>query len=369
MKFPSLKEAKQSKLFRIAQGRVTYPGLNENLPHTPEEEVRARTYVYLKQTLNYPDALIAFERKVKMGSNYKFVDITIFKDAQKTKDFILIECKKAKVSPKVYGEAVKQAFSYDNQLPTTQYLWVTDGDRQRFYKTKSGKKGRERTEIKRLPAFGKQDALRYKLQEFGGMLALRGKHLGQEYLLPFFRKDFWPYLLFYLLLFSSLGLFLSWGIDKAITPFVLKRTKWMANGTLHHGHLYWLVPILSTFLATWELQRRLFPRMFLQSYKDKRGRKRYKPGTKRQNTFKFIAVCVVILAPSLLFTEWYFGYEDFCLKCCEWKHECWWGHKHYLRLNKEFRFQEYFWPFAWGMPLQIGALLGISALYRRVTPR
>ena len=90
--------------------RVNYPLSRQDFLLTPEEKVRITIYLQLVLEYEYPPECITMERKVKMGSGYKFVDIVVFRSKAHVEDMILIECKRSNVSENAFKEAEKQGW-------------------------------------------------------------------------------------------------------------------------------------------------------------------------------------------------------------------------------------------------------------------
>lgn len=93
----------------------------------PEEWVRLMAYLQLILRNDYPPERVVIEFPIKMGSSYRYADIVVFADNDRTKPFIVVECKREGITPKNLQEGVKQGQSYMRQIGG-QYLWVTTGE-------------------------------------------------------------------------------------------------------------------------------------------------------------------------------------------------------------------------------------------------
>jgi hypothetical protein len=342
--------------------RVYYPHSRQDFLLTPEEEVRIDVYLQLVLEYGYPPECITMERKVKMGSGYKFVDIVVFKSKEHARgeDMILIECKRAKVSANAFKEAEKQGFSYEYQLRCAEYLWVTSGDRNAYYRIKPDKReGRKFIPIKDLPTFSAKDKFLYKLKDtFSSLKFIFGATFG-KYIKTQFQKPWASKLLVYSLILTFLGLLTSWVAGHLITPSELVRD-FLEKQDYHYGHIYWFVPIVSAFIFVGVFHKKAFPSLYKIKKVKGRGRKSKRqqkmPLWVRLRKLVFVSFAIVLL--SLLLTEALFDvapYCDGCRICQDWA--CWWSDKHFRTFEESWRFMMYFVPFLVGVIPQ-----GISVL-------
>ncbi|MDE3253794.1 MAG: type I restriction enzyme HsdR N-terminal domain-containing protein [Bacteroidota bacterium] len=110
---------------------------------TPEEWVRQNTLQYLIQTKQYPPALIAVEKEIRVGELRKRFDILVYKNAV---PWLIVECKEMNVT---IGEAaLRQALTYHSQLGT-EHLVITNGKETYCYAIQES----GITESPELPAF------------------------------------------------------------------------------------------------------------------------------------------------------------------------------------------------------------------------
>lgn len=89
---------------------------------TPEEWVRQSLLGYLVQQKQYPPALIAVERGLKVGELSRRFDAVIFN--RKGRPYILVECKAP--GEKIEDAAVSQLLAYQSVLGAT-YLMLSNG--------------------------------------------------------------------------------------------------------------------------------------------------------------------------------------------------------------------------------------------------
>jgi type I restriction enzyme M protein len=128
--------------------------------------VRAETFCSLVIEYGYPANHILVEHTITKGSSLLRVDIIVYNDAEKTKPFIIIECKKEDASEAEFNQAVKQAFSYAHvQASTVKYIWVTKGNKNEYYHfDKESNKQEEEADI---PHFGFDETPPFKFVKGG----------------------------------------------------------------------------------------------------------------------------------------------------------------------------------------------------------
>ena len=98
----------------------------------PEEKVRARYYVELIERYQYPEARIGMEVRVPRRTPSDSADLVIFRDDPQTDPYIVIECKKDKISEAEFDQAIEQAFGNCNSL-RGHYAAVIAGNTRRFF--------------------------------------------------------------------------------------------------------------------------------------------------------------------------------------------------------------------------------------------
>ncbi len=328
---------------------VFYPHQSMRLRWEPEEEVRAWAYIKLVTEKKYSPSRIAFERKVKMGSSYRFVDIVIFSDNQHQNDEVIIECKRADVGKRAFLEAVEQGKSYDNQL-YGKYVWVTSQKLNAYYKTKPEKNGRQYIEIDNLPSFSTSSKFTGAFNETFWTIKHSLKAFYKNYILPQTKKPWLSDFLLFTFVFVFIGFMLSWFNAKVLTAQIDNHTRWLVKEHIHYGHLYWFVPILTTLVIMWGFKRKLFPKLT----EKRTARNRKKKGKSLPFVFhnKVIFATLIVVIPSLVLSEFLFGTDELCRNCCSEYWYCWWSRKHYYKVEESWRLMNYFVPFVIGVPLQ-----------------
>lgn len=135
----------ENKHFSISDDlkRITYIALKRTERFTdPEELVRAEYYVELIEKYKYPVSRIEFEVTVPRRTPSDRADIVIFEDDEKKKPYIVVECKKEKISDSEYNQAIEQAFGNANSL-RAKYATVIAGQTRTAFNV-AGFKPRER---------------------------------------------------------------------------------------------------------------------------------------------------------------------------------------------------------------------------------
>ncbi|MEM9982101.1 MAG: type I restriction enzyme HsdR N-terminal domain-containing protein [Bacteroidota bacterium] len=347
-----IKKGKQADLIRFEKNKIYYVQADQRFPFTPEEEVRIVTYLKLVLHYKYPAQRITFEHLVKMGSSYKRVDVMVFDDNQHTRPFLVCECKRANVGQAGFEEAIQQAKSYDKQL-YADYLWVTSGDEERFYKTRHQLNGRQYITLGNIPKFTQKDQLFYRLTEYSATTWLYLKQFYLNYIQPQLRKEWISKWLFFSLIFLVVGFGLSWLHTQTLTPYVVKKTRWLYK--ISFKELYWLVPIFSTLIVVALLQKQLIPAGMVN------GRRKVRQ--KKQRGL-YLFACFLIAAPSFMITSTLFGLEDFCSKCCATQWDCWWSYAHFRRYSGSYQFLEYLLPYSTTVLVQGFVTLLVSWSFR-----
>ena len=133
----------------------------------PEEKVQADSFCRLVLEYGYSAERIEMFVPVQMGVDVtKEADIIVYHDDERTKPYIVAECKSPEISEMEFKQAVGQAFSYAHAIAgTTKFVWVTKGNKQEFYRydKESDKKVIEAD----LPYYGESDAKKYRFAKGG----------------------------------------------------------------------------------------------------------------------------------------------------------------------------------------------------------
>lgn len=164
-----LQEAIRRKLIALdgEQKYITYLEQNKKRNfQNPEEKVQAETFCKLVLEYGYSAKRIEMFSTVKMGVSVKEADMIVYADDEKTKPYIVVECKSPDVSEMEFRQAVEQAFSYAYAIAgTTKFIWVTKGNKEEFYRF--DKEKNKRTTEADLPYFGESSTKKYKYAKGG----------------------------------------------------------------------------------------------------------------------------------------------------------------------------------------------------------
>ncbi len=101
----------------------------------PEEQVRASYYVEIIERYQYFETRIDLEVEVPRRRPSDYADLVIFRDDAKQISYIVVECKKDKISRTEFNQAIEQAFGNCNSL-FGHYAGVIAGNTRRFFDVK-----------------------------------------------------------------------------------------------------------------------------------------------------------------------------------------------------------------------------------------
>ena len=102
----------------------------------PEEQIRASYYVELIERYQYPETRINLEVKVPRRTPSDFADIVVFDDDEQQIPYVVVECKKDKISEAEFSQAIEQAFGNCNSL-SGDLCGVVAGNTRRFFEVKA----------------------------------------------------------------------------------------------------------------------------------------------------------------------------------------------------------------------------------------
>lgn len=104
----------------------------------PEEKVRAKFYVELIERYQYPQDRIGLEVNVPGRTPHIFADVVVFQDSENKNPFIVIECKKERISDAEFEQAIEQVFGNCRSLGG-HYAAVVAGNTRRSFDVKNFK--------------------------------------------------------------------------------------------------------------------------------------------------------------------------------------------------------------------------------------
>jgi type I restriction enzyme M protein len=102
----------------------------------PEEQVRAETYLSLIIEYGYKPQRISLEFIVPKRTPSDLADIVVFEDDEKKKPYIVIECKKQKISEAEFNQAIEQGFGNAVALGA-RFVQITSGIKTKSYDVKN----------------------------------------------------------------------------------------------------------------------------------------------------------------------------------------------------------------------------------------
>ena len=102
----------------------------------PEEQIRASYYVELIERYQYPETRIDLEVTVPRRIPSDFADIVVFDDDEQKIPYIVVECKKDKISEAEFSQAIEQAFGNCHSL-FGDLCGVVAGNTRRFFEVKN----------------------------------------------------------------------------------------------------------------------------------------------------------------------------------------------------------------------------------------
>jgi len=118
-------DKRNDKITYLPQGKTRKYG-------NPEELVQLETYLSLLYRYKYPVEHIRVSDRIKIGSSSREADVVVYHDTMAKDPYIVIECKKRKVSKQVLEEAIDQGFSYAAAV-NAEYVWATSGDKNAYF--------------------------------------------------------------------------------------------------------------------------------------------------------------------------------------------------------------------------------------------
>lgn len=102
----------------------------------PEEQVRAESFLSLIFEYGYNPERISLEFTVPRRTPSDLADIVVFEDDDKKTPYIVVECKKQRISEAEFGQAIEQGFGNAVSL-NAPYMLVTSGLKTNAYDVKN----------------------------------------------------------------------------------------------------------------------------------------------------------------------------------------------------------------------------------------
>jgi len=129
----------------------------------PEEKVRAEYYMGLIEKYNYPKKRIELEAEMPDRTPERYADVVVFRDDERKKPYIVIECKKEGITDAEFEQAVKQAIANARILKAPFAVCVAGNTRRVIETEKWNDKEPEKSIITDIPiSYGKIEEFRHK---------------------------------------------------------------------------------------------------------------------------------------------------------------------------------------------------------------
>ncbi len=320
-----LQQAIKDRFVHIDSKRdtVTYlpQGKSRKYSH-PEEQVQLETYLELIYEFGYPPEQLRVCEKMKIGSENREADIVVYKDRDCKDPFIIVECKKRKISDKVFEGSIEQGFSYA-AATLAQYVWATSGDRDAVFEvTPEAIMERESNRIRVIPLY-------HKAQKGESWFKKKWRWLRQH---PVVTDT---------AIFSAVLLFSTLSLSKVAVEY--------------HSELYQLIEpwwkrfgmdfnwIFNTIAFVAMLFSLGFGRVFMRSHQF------FQTGQTRRR------VVLTLIALVLFVPVWFVGTSN--------SDPNWWTGAHFSTM--QYPILIYLWPYAKSLPVQILAIYGLVWLMSR----
>lgn len=291
----------------------------------PEEKVQLDTFLRLIYLFDYPPEKLCVSDKIKIGSSTREADIVVYRDRERKDPLIIVECKKERVSDRVFEGAIDQGFSYA-AVTRAEYVWAFSGDRSAAFTVDHGAiKERARNRLDRIPKHKEERKLGYDLRR---RLRWLLRH-------PIFSDA---------LLYGAVLLCTVIVLSKlAVTyhPQLYQATEWLWQK--HGMDFNWVYNAVVGAAALFSL---LFGMIFMRSHQFFEIRPK-----RRRLTYGFLAL--ILFLPA-----WYIG---------ESMHNpTWWTYANFQRLSsKDYPVVIYLWPYLKAFPLQVALIYALIWLISR----
>lgn len=304
---------------------IYLPQGKERRYSNPEEKVQLQTYLDLIYQYGYPPEKLRVCEKMQIGSSTREADIVVYKDREAKDPYIIVECKKRKVSQSVFQSAVDQGFSYA-AVSNAEYVWATSGDRSAVYEVWHNKiNEREANRLDRIPKHKEEGTFRFDLRRRFRWL-LRHPILSDA-------------LLYAVVLLAAMIALSKLAVAYHPQIYKLTRSLWEK----HNMDFNW---IYNTLILLASLVGMLFGGIFMRSHQFFQT-----SGDRKRLTYVMIAIILIVPA-------WFVGENN---------HDPnWWKWLNYKKwLDRDWPMVVYLWPYLKAWPVQIGLISGLIWLMNR----
>ncbi len=304
--------------------KVVYlPNLKERYLGNPEEKVQLDTFLSLIYDYGYPAHKIKVCEKIQIGSSTREGDIIVYKDDDLKDPFIIIECKKRKVSNSIFEDAINQGFSYA-AVSNAEYVWATSGDRDAIFQVWHDTiHERERNKLAQIPKYEADEKRGYKLKR-RLQWVLRHPIMSDTLLYA-------AVMLVTAVIMSRLAVF----YDEQIWEFLFS---YLRHPEMNFNWIYNGVAMATTIGSL------LLGSIFMRSHQ-------FFQFSARRKLFSYLMIATILFLPS-----WWIGISN--------SDPTWWDESHFLMLRMKSKI--YLWPYLKAVPLQLLALYALIWLLSKM---
>ena len=298
----------------------------------PEEEVQMEAFLKLIYKYKYPPQRVFVSEKIKMGSSSKEVDVMVYNDDDSKDPYIVVECKKKKISNKSFEEAVDQGFSYA-AATNADYVWTTSGDKNAYFKVDDGSiNERHKNRINRIPYYQEE-------AKFGQGIRKLFRFFGNHPIIS--DTALYVIILFLLTLLVS-------RLETAYHSefYSVSRPLW-EKYDLQFNWVYNLIVLIAVFISL------AFGGVFMRSHEF------FNTPTGKKRTTYFV-IALILFLPA-----WYMGVtvRDPNWWTQWWSHGPWWTEANYSNIKPTNLI--YMWPYILAIPFQFSLTYGLIWLMVR----
>ena len=295
-----------------AQKVVYLPQGKERNLDTPEEKVQLQTYLDLIYRYDYPPEKLRVCEKVKIGSSTREADIVVYRDRDAKDPFIIVECKKEKVSKKVFEGAVDQGFSYA-AVTNAEFVWATSGDKDASFEVfHHAINERKSNRIARIPKHKEEKKWGYAIKRRLGWI-VRHPIIADTTL-------FGVLILLSTLLLSKVAVEYHDEIARTIRPILDPKDRGL--------NLNWIFNTIALLATAFSM---LLGFVFMQSH-------RLFGNSKLKKRLVLFLIAMIIFVPV-----WFIGTSNTDPK--------WWTEGHLAEMK--YPILMYFWPYVKSLPIQL----------------
>lgn len=288
----------------------------------PEEQVQLETYLELIYQFGYPVEQLRVCERMKIGSENREADIVVYKDHACKDPYIIVECKKRKISDRVFEGSIEQGFSYA-AATLAQYVWATSGDRDAVFEVIPDKiMERDENRLRVIPPYRR--ALK------GDSWFRRKWRWLKQHPIVTDTAIFGTVLLLSTIILSKVAVEFHSELYQLLEPWWVK---WNMN-------FNWIFNVIAFLAMLFSLG---FGRVFMRSHQF------FQTSVVRRR------VVLTLIALVLFVPVWFIGTSN--------SDPDWWTGAHFSRMN--YPILIYLWPYVKSLPVQLMAIYGLVWLMSR----